>query len=128
MTEALSHSLEVYGRKKALCDICVEIMESLRNLEDKLPYELFYFVAYDLQQDVVNMEKSFAPGEPVNVPYMGVVIYSIIQSGIQHAVSIARMNKITCAAEFTTWSRMTAEDYVGLMYDRETGRLLWNGS
>jgi hypothetical protein len=63
MTMLHARKLEVYSRKKALCEMCIKILNWLMWYNERTSYDLFYPVVYDLRYDIQDMEKSFTSEE-----------------------------------------------------------------
>jgi len=121
MSETHTHARSVYGRKKALCDACHEVLSWMVWYRNARAYELLVPVVSELQAEVLHIESSLTPEEIATAPSPRVYVAGVIYSYCLQASEIAHGTRdVPSVCEDTT-----AEHYMGRLYDRTSGALLW---
>jgi hypothetical protein len=133
------HELKVYGTMAALCEMYIAVLNELIWHDRSLVYNRFYPIVDILRSDVKKACTVFTQAELVMVPrldpkfflsWMACVDvihkYALHALHALHAADVATYKghaMINMWEDFKTISSMTTEDYIGPLYDWQTGKL-----
>jgi hypothetical protein len=113
-----------YGRKSILYEVCLEVLACMKHYKEDIAYRLIYPIVRELEADITNIKNTLTLDEIVSSPLPVIHNAGSIRTYCLRAAELA--SHMSDTTDPAVWDSLTAEHYMGRLYDRTSGALLWH--